>query len=266
VRPLFLSQVVEQLSNACVLGSRRSAFVKTARLDFNGAGLLPHGFEAKRSHEPDRLALHEPLHVLSADEWNVLPELCAVRLDQPASVPRLLGSHPVEHRRGRRKVLSQTLGKVGVDALVFFLQRNGKGEDLSLRQAVKIRHGSSVECGVATLVTQVIIGRHRDTVVNMQWLLYAFMSAGASALTAILAKLGVEGVPSTLATAIRTVVVLVIAWVMVFALHEQRALPELSKRSVIFLGLSGIATGIAWFAYFRALQLGPARASRPSIS
>jgi transporter family protein len=97
----------------------------------------------------------------------------------------------------------------------------------------------------------------------MQWLVYAFMSAAASALTAILAKLGVEGVPSTLATAIRTVVVLVVTWVMVFALNEHRAIPALSKRSVMFLVLSGMATGAAWFAYFRALQLGPASRVAP---
>jgi len=97
----------------------------------------------------------------------------------------------------------------------------------------------------------------------MQWLFYAFMSAGASALTAILAKLGVEGVPSTLATAIRTVVVLVVAWAMVFAVHEQRAIPALSNRSLVFLVLSGMATGAAWFAYFRALQLGPASRVAP---
>jgi transporter family protein len=97
----------------------------------------------------------------------------------------------------------------------------------------------------------------------MGWLFYAFISAGASALTAILAKLGVEGVPSTLATAIRTVVVLVVVWVMVFALNEHRAVPALTKRSVLFLVLSGIATGVAWFAYFRALQLGPASRVAP---
>lgn len=97
----------------------------------------------------------------------------------------------------------------------------------------------------------------------MTWLLYAFVSAAASAFTAILAKLGVEGVPSTLATAIRTVVILVVVWVMVFALQEQRALPALSRRSVIFLVLSGLSTGVAWFAYFRALQLGPASRVAP---
>jgi transporter family protein len=97
----------------------------------------------------------------------------------------------------------------------------------------------------------------------MTWLLYAFVSAAASAFTAILAKLGVEGVPSTLATAIRTVVILVVVWVMVFALQEQRALPTLSRRSLIFLVLSGLSTGVAWFAYFRALQLGPASRVAP---
>jgi transporter family protein len=100
-------------------------------------------------------------------------------------------------------------------------------------------------------------------VINMQWLVYALVSAAASALTAILAKLGVEGVPSTLATAIRTVVVLVVVWLMVFVLNEQRAIPALSKRSLIFLVLSGMATGAAWFAYFRALQLGPASRVAP---
>jgi len=97
----------------------------------------------------------------------------------------------------------------------------------------------------------------------MTWLFYAFISAVASALTAILAKLGVEGVPSTLATAIRTVVVLVAVWLMVFALREHRALPEIAKRPAMFLVLSGLATGVAWFAYFRALQLGPASRVAP---
>src|SRR5439155_5856401 len=98
---------------------------------------------------------------------------------------------------------------------------------------------------------------------TMQWLLYAFLPAGASSVTAILAKSGVEGVPSTLATAIRTAIVVVFAWMMVFALNEHRTIPAISKRSVVFLGLSGIATGAAWFAYFRALQLGPASRVAP---
>ena len=97
----------------------------------------------------------------------------------------------------------------------------------------------------------------------MSWLIYAFISAGAAAATAILAKLGVEGVPSTLATALRTVVVIAFAWVMVFVAGEHHALPAVSRRSLMFLSLSGIATGVSWLAYFRALQLGPASRVAP---
>ena len=91
----------------------------------------------------------------------------------------------------------------------------------------------------------------------MTWLLYAAISAAASALTALLAKLGVEGIPSTLATAIRTIVVVVFLWLTVIALGEHRVVATISRRSIVFLVLSGFATGIAWLAYFRALQLGP---------
>jgi len=92
----------------------------------------------------------------------------------------------------------------------------------------------------------------------MTWLGYALVSAVAAAITAILAKLGVEGVPPTLATAIRTVVVVVFAWAMVIELGEHRALPHVSRRALTFLMLSGLATGVSWLAYFRALQLAPA--------
>jgi transporter family protein len=92
----------------------------------------------------------------------------------------------------------------------------------------------------------------------MSWIAYALLSAVAAAATAILAKLGVEGVPSTLATAIRTVVVTVFAWAMVFALSKQRAIGGVSRRTLIFLVLSGVATGVSWLAYFRALQMAPA--------
>jgi transporter family protein len=92
----------------------------------------------------------------------------------------------------------------------------------------------------------------------MSWLQYALISAVAAAATAILAKLGVEGVPSTLATAIRTVVVTLVAWGMVFGLGQQHSVPTLSRRSLVFLALSGVATGVSWLAYFRALQMAPA--------
>jgi len=92
----------------------------------------------------------------------------------------------------------------------------------------------------------------------MSWLGYALISAVAAAATAILAKLGVEGVPSTLATAIRTIVVTLVAWGLVLGLGQQQAIPTLSRRSLVFLALSGVATGVSWLAYFRALQMAPA--------
>ena len=91
----------------------------------------------------------------------------------------------------------------------------------------------------------------------------AFGSAIAAAATSILAKVGVEGVPSTLATAFRTTIVLAIAWGMVLALGERQALMAMPRRSWIFLSLSGVATGLSWLAYFRALQLGPASRVAP---
>jgi transporter family protein len=97
----------------------------------------------------------------------------------------------------------------------------------------------------------------------MGWLFFAFVSAGAAAVTAILAKVGVEGVPSTLATAVRTVVVLIFSWGLVFCFGEHRALATVSRRSLMFLLLSGIGTGVSWLAYFRALQLGPASRVAP---
>ena len=91
----------------------------------------------------------------------------------------------------------------------------------------------------------------------MSWLAYALISAVAAALTATLAKIGVDGVPSTLATAIRTVVVMAFAWTLVLGLGQQHALTSISRRSFVFLVLSGLATGVSWLAYFRALQLAP---------
>jgi bacterial/archaeal transporter family protein len=97
----------------------------------------------------------------------------------------------------------------------------------------------------------------------MSWLVYAFISALAASATAILAKIGIKGVPSNLATAVRTLVVLVFAWAIVFATREQYALRSLKARSVLFLVLSGVGTGVSWLAYFRALQLAPASRVAP---
>lgn len=88
------------------------------------------------------------------------------------------------------------------------------------------------------------------------WFILALLSAVFAALTSILAKVGIDGVNSTLATAIRTFVVLVMAWGMVFITNAQSGLSEISRKSWIFLILSGLATGASWLCYYKAIQLG----------
>ena len=90
------------------------------------------------------------------------------------------------------------------------------------------------------------------------WFILALLSAIFAALTSILAKVGIDGVNSNLATAIRTMVVVVMAWGMVFLTNAQSGIMEISKKSWIFLILSGLATGASWLCYYRALQLGQA--------
>ena len=90
------------------------------------------------------------------------------------------------------------------------------------------------------------------------WGVFALLSAVFAALTSILAKIGIDGVNSNLATAIRTVVVVAMAWGMVFLTHTQNGISDISRKSWIFLILSGLATGASWLCYYKALQMGPA--------
>ncbi len=90
------------------------------------------------------------------------------------------------------------------------------------------------------------------------WMIFAFLSAIFAALTSILAKIGIDGVNSTLATALRTGVVLVMSWGMVFLTNAQKGIGDISQKSWIFLVLSGLATGASWLCYYRALQIGEA--------
>lgn len=90
------------------------------------------------------------------------------------------------------------------------------------------------------------------------WALLAFLSALFAALTSILAKVGIDGVNSHLATAVRTVVVLAMAWGMVFLTNAQNGIADISRKSWLFLILSGLATGASWLCYYKALQLGEA--------
>ena len=90
------------------------------------------------------------------------------------------------------------------------------------------------------------------------WAIFAILSAIFAALTSILAKVGIEGVNSNLATAIRTIVVVLMAWFMIFITGNQNGIIDISKKSWIFLILSGLATGASWLCYYKALQLGEA--------
>ena len=92
----------------------------------------------------------------------------------------------------------------------------------------------------------------------MVWAVFAFLSAVFAALTSILAKVGIEGVNSNLATAVRTAVVLAVAWGMVFITNAQHGIMDISKKSWVFLVLSGLATGASWLCYYKALQAGEA--------
>ena len=88
------------------------------------------------------------------------------------------------------------------------------------------------------------------------WALFAVLSAVFAALTSILAKIGIENVDSNLATAVRTVVVVAMSWLMVFITNAQSGLSNISKKSWIFLILSGLATGASWLCYYKAIQMG----------
>lgn len=127
------------------------------------------------------------------------------------------------------------------------------GEPVSIPQALGV-----VGIGVGTLLMitkkEVEDGKPH----SKAWLVYAFLSAVFASLTSIFGKIGVENVESNLGTAIRTIVVLVMAWVMVFITGEQKGIRSIGKKSWVFLFLSGITTGLSWLCYYRALQDGPA--------
>ena len=127
------------------------------------------------------------------------------------------------------------------------------GEPVSIPQALGV-----VGIGVGTLLMiakkEVEDGKPH----SKAWLVYAFLSAVFASLTSIFGKIGVENVESNLGTAIRIIVVLVMAWVMVFVTGEQKGIRSIGKKSWVFLFLSGITTGLSWLCYYRALQDGPA--------
>ncbi len=129
-----------------------------------------------------------------------------------------------------------------------------------------LQEGLSIGKGVAIVLigvgTMLMITRKETTnpekSSGRSWFIYAVLSAIFASLTAILGKVGIEGVDSNLGTAIRTTVVLVMAWFMVFVTGEQREVRTVEKKELLFICLSGLATGASWLCYYRALQEGPA--------
>lgn len=124
---------------------------------------------------------------------------------------------------------------------------------------MKITHDSYF-CGMIMIRLDKAAGKNKIRIREMtdMWALFALGSAVFAALTSILAKMGIEGVNSNLATAIRTVVVVFMAWGMVFLTGAQSGLSGIGKKSWLFLVLSGLATGASWLCYYRALQIGEA--------
>ena len=127
------------------------------------------------------------------------------------------------------------------------------GEEITLIKGIAM-----ILIGVGTYL---MITKKENVVVNNKnntWLIYALGSAIFASLTSILGKIGIEGVDSTLGTAIRTIVVLIMAWIVVFVTKKQNTIKDIDKNSWIFLFLSGLATGGSWLCYYKALQTGPA--------
>ena len=127
------------------------------------------------------------------------------------------------------------------------------GEPVFLLQALGV---AAIGAGTLLMITKKETDSSQPQ--GKAWLVYACLSAVFASLTSIFGKIGVENVESNLGTAIRTIVVLVMAWVMVFVTGEQKDLKKIDRKSGVFLFLSGITTGLSWLCYYRALQDGPA--------
>ena len=125
------------------------------------------------------------------------------------------------------------------------------GEPISIPQVLGVL---GIGIGTLLMIAKKESGQEKSR--GKGWLVYAFLSAMFASLTSIFGKIGVENVESNLGTAIRTIVVLVMAWVMVFVTGEQKDLGKIDRKSGVFLFLSGITTGLSWLCYYRALQDG----------
>lgn len=128
------------------------------------------------------------------------------------------------------------------------------GEGVSLKKAVAVL---VIAVGIFLMIEKKDVEKQQGKK-NKSWFFYACSSAAFASLTAILGKIGISGVDSNLGTAIRTTVVLVMAWMMVFVTGKQKEIHKLTAKELLFIGCSGIATGASWLCYYRALKEGPA--------
>lgn len=133
------------------------------------------------------------------------------------------------------------------------------GEGISLPKGAAV---AVIAAGVFLMIEKKDV-KKTDTPGKGSWMLYAIGSAFFASMTAILGKIGISGVESNLGTAIRTIVVLIMAWLMVFVTGKQKEVKRIEKKELAFICLSGIATGASWLFYYRALQEGPASVVAP---
>ena len=131
-------------------------------------------------------------------------------------------------------------------------------EGVSLPKAIAV---AAIAAGILLMIEKKDVEKKSNG--HASWMLYAIGSAFFASLTAILGKIGISDVESNLGTAIRTIVVLVMAWVMVFAAKKNGEVPRIDRKELIFICLSGVATGASWLCYYRALQEGPASVVAP---
>lgn len=133
------------------------------------------------------------------------------------------------------------------------------GEGISIEKGIGV---AVIALGIFLMIEKKDVKKQGQTK-KKGWLLYGAGSAFFASLTAILGKIGIAGVESNLGTAIRTIVVLIMAWVMVFITGKEKEIKQIDKKELVFICLSGVATGASWLCYYRALQEGPASVVAP---
>lgn len=133
------------------------------------------------------------------------------------------------------------------------------GEGISIEKSAAV---VAIALGIFLMIEKKDVKKQGQTE-KSGWLIYASGSAFFASLTAVLGKIGIAGVESNLGTAIRTIVVLIMAWGMVFITGKEKEIKQIDKKELVFICLSGVATGASWLCYYRALQEGPASAVAP---